>query len=344
MKFNELSPLRQLVYLAAVSGAIPVPEDKLLVDYVGGATRLYITDEPKDDHYYIRNRSTPTQAVTQNITFSNQSWQIEDTPTIRFSARSQINDMSQASSPERGERLSLTTELVLEGTVPEMLERVYNIVKSTKICFHPDTIEWRLNVISKLMEAYETAMALDSDTVRALAGGNSANKLIDTISYRVLQLGLLTTPAGLIAINCPDDVHRNGDRVQDIMYFPDIESYKVTNHMSNIALSIDTSHRTKVIAKVKEVSDVFNNGSGQAYTVTTTPICTIDIPNLMTESGKLAGNVDDIEKWWNIILDEIVATATVKNFGDKLDMLFNALREATAININNINNYPEPGF
>lgn len=333
MKFNELTPLRQLVCLAALSGVIPVPDDKLLVDYVGGATRLYITDEPKDDHYYIRNRDASPQAVTQNMTFSNHSWQIEDTPTIRFSARSQINDMSQASSPELGERLSLTTELVLEGTVPEMLERVYNIVKSTKICFHSDTIEWRLNVISKLMEAYETAMALDSDTVRALAGGNSANKLIDTISYRVLQLGLLTTPAGLIAINCPDDVHRNGDRVQDIMYFPDIESYKVTNHMSNIALSIDTSHRTKVIAKVKEVSDVFNNGSGQAYTVTTTPICTIDIPNLMTESGKLVDNIDDIEKWWNIILDEIIAAATAKNFGTKLDALFKALREVAVINI-----------
>lgn len=341
MKFNELSPLRQLVYLAAVSGAIPVPEDKLLVDYVGGATRLYITDEPKDDHYYIRNRSTPTQAVTQNITFSNQSWQIEDTPTIRFSARSQLNDTSEVTSPELGDRLNLTTELILEGTVPEMLERVYKIVKSTKICFHPDTIEWRLNVISKLMEAYETAMALDSDTVRALAGGNAANKLIDTISYRVLQLGLLSTAVGLIAINCSDDVHRGADRIQDIMYFPDIESYKVTKQMSNIALSIDTCHRTKVIAKVKEVSDVFINRSGQAYTVTTTPICTIDITKMMTESGQLADNTDDIEKWWNIILDEIILSATVKNFGDKLDTLFNALREATSININT---YREPDF
>lgn len=341
MKFNELSPLRQLVYLAAVSGVIPVPEDKLLVDYVGGATRLYITDEPKDDHYYIRNRSTPTQAVTQNITFSNQNWQIEDTSTIRFSARSQLNDTSEVTSPELGDRLNLTTELILEGTVPEMLERVYKIVKSTKICFHPDTIEWRLNVISKLMEVYETAMALDSDTVRALAGGNAANKLIDTISYRVLQLGLLSTPLGLIAINCSDDVHRGADRIQDIMYFPDIESYKVTKQMSNIALSIDTSHRTKVIAKVKEVSDVFNNGSGQAYTVTTTPICTVDITKLMTESGKLADNPDDLEKWWNIILDEIIEAATAKNFGAKLDALFKALRLATLININN---YPEPDF
>ena len=341
MKFNELTPLRQLVYLAAVSGVIPVPEDKLLVDYVGGATRLYITDEPKDDHYYIRNRAAPTQAVTQNINFSNQNWQIEDTSTIRFSARSQLNDVSEVTSPELGDRLNLTTELILEGTVPEMLERVYKIVKSTKICFHPDTIEWRLNVISKLMEVYETAMTLDSDTVRALAGGNAANKLIDTISYRVLQLGSLSTPLGLIAINCSDDVHRGADRIQDIMYFPDIESYKVTKQMSNIALSIDTSHRTKVIAKVKEISDIFNNGNGDSYTVTTTPLCTIDVAKMLSESNELVESADNIEKWWNLILDEIILSATVKNLGDKLDVLFQALHHAASININS---YQEPDF
>ncbi len=341
MKFNELTPLRQLVYLAAISGAIPVPEDKLLVDYVGGATRLYITDEPKDEHYYIRNRESSTPAVTQNITFSNYNWQIEDTPSIRFSARSQLNDTSEVNSPELGDRLNLTTELILEGTVPEMLERAYKIVKSTKICFHPDTIEWRLDILSKLMEAYETAMALDSDVVRALAGGNAANKLIDTISYRVLQLGTLTTPLGLIAINCSDDVHRDGARSQDITYFPDIQAYKATMHKPKIALNIDTSNRTKVIARVKEISDTFNNGDGDAYTVTTTPICTIDVPNLMTESGKLVDNIDDIQKWWNLILEEIILSATVKNFGDKLDALFQALREAAVINITS---YQEPDF
>ena len=341
MKFNELAPLRQLVCLAALSGLIPVPEGMEIADYVGGATRLYITDEPKDEQYYIRNRESSTRAVTQNITFSNYNWQIEDTPSIRFSARSQLNDMSEVNSPELGDRLNLTTELILEGTVPEMLERAYKIVKSTKICFHPDTIEWRLDVLSKLIEAYETAMALDSDVVRALAGGNAANKLIDTISYRVLQLGTLTTPLGLIAINCSDDVHRDGARSQDITYFPDIQAYKATMHKPKIALNIDTSNRTKVIAKVKEISDTFNNGDGDVYTVTTTPICTIDITKMMTESGQLADNTDDLEKWWNIILDEIIASATVKNFGEKLDVLFNALREAAAININT---YREPDF
>ena len=341
MKFNELAPLRQLVCLAVLSGLIPVPEGMEIADYVGGATRLYITDGPKDENYYILNRETPTQAVTQNITFSNYSWQIEDTPSIRFSARSQLNDTSEVNSPELGDRLNLTTDLILEGTVPEMLERLYNIIKSTKICFHPDTIEWRLNVISKLMEAYEEAQALDSDVVRALAGGNAANKLIDRISYRVLQLGTLTTPLGLIAINCSDAHHRDGARSQDITYFPDIQAYKATMHTPKIALNIDTSNRTKVIAKVKEISDTFNNGDGDAYTVTTTPICTIDITKMMTESGQLADNTDDIEKWWNIILDEIIASATVKNFGEKLDALFNALYVATAININT---YPEPDF
>lgn len=341
MKFNELAPLRQLVCLAVLSGMIPVPEGMQIADYVGSVTRLYIANEPISENYYIRNREVPTQAVTQNITFSNYKWQMEDTPSIRFSARSQIKDASEVTPSELGDRLSLTTDLILEGTVPEMLERLYNIIKSTKICFHPDTIEWRLNVISKLMEAYEEAQALDSDTVRALAGSNAANKLIDSIAYRVLQPGLITTSVGLISINHNDDVHRTGDRVQDIMYFPDIETYKVNNYMSKIALIIDTSQRTKVIAKVKEFSDVFNDDNGQAYTVTTTPICTVDIPKLMTESGELANNTDDIEKWWNIILDEIIASATVKNFGDKLDTLFNALCVATAININT---YPEPDF
>ena len=341
MKFNELAPLRQLVCLAVLSGMIPVPEDMKMSDYVGSVTSLYITNEPMGENYYIRNREVPTQPVTQNITFSNYNWQIEDTPSIRFSARSQLNDTSEVNSPELGDRLNLTTELILEGTVPEMLERAYKIVKSTKICFHPDTIEWRLDVLSKLMGAYETAMALDSDVVRALAGGNAANKLIDTISYRVLQVGTLRTRLGLIAINCSDDVHRDGARTQDITYFPDIQAYKATMYMPKIALNIDTSNRTKVIAKVKEISDTFNNGDGDAYTVTTTPICTIDITKMMTESGQLADNTDDLEKWWNIILDEIIASATVKNFGDKLDTLFEALREATSINLNN---YPEPDF
>ena len=341
MKFNELAPLRQLVCLAVLSGMIPVPEDMKMSDYVGSVTRLYIANEPISENYYIRNREVPTQAVTQNITFSNYNWQMEDTPSLRFSARSQLTDASEVTPSELGDRLSLTTDLILEGTVPEMLERLYNIIKSTKICFHPDTIEWRLNVISKLMEAYEEAQALDSDTVRALAGSNAANKLIDSIAYRVLQPGLITTSVGLISINHSDDVHRNAARVQDITYFPDIQAYKATMHTPKIALNIDTSNRTKVIAKVKEISDTFNNGDGDAYTVTTTPICTIDITKMMTESGQLADNTDDLEKWWNIILDEIIASATVKNFGEKLDVLFNALREAAAININT---YREPDF
>ena len=341
MKFNELSPLRQIVCLAALSGVIPVPEDVQFADYVGGATRLYITDEPKDDHYYIRNNNTPVRPMTQNITFSNAGWRIEDTPSIRFSARSHVNDMSEANSPELGDRLNLTTELILEGTVPEMLERVYNIIKSTKICFHPETIEWRLNIISKLMEAYETAMGLDADTVQVLANGNAANKLIDTISYRALQLGALTTPLGLIAINCVNDLQGYGARMQEITYFPDMETYRKNMHTSKIALIIDISQPTKIIAKVKEISDIFNNGNGDSYTVTTTPLCTVDVAKMLSESNESVESADNIEKWWNMILDEIVASATVKNFGDKLDMLFNALREATAININN---YHEPDF
>lgn len=341
MKFNELSPLRQIVCLAALSGVIPVPEHMQFADYVGGATRLYITDEPKDEHYYIRNTYTPVRPVTQNITFSNTGWRIEDTPAIRFSARSQVNDMSEANSPELGDRLNLTTELVLEGTVPEMLERVYKIIKSTKICFHPETVEWRLNIISKLMEAYETAMALDADTVQVLANGNAANKLIDTISYRALQLGVITTPLGLIAINCVNDVEGYGARVQEITYFPDMETYKKTMNASKIALIIDTSHHTKLIAKVKEISDIFNNGNGDSYTVTTTPLCTINLPKMLSESNELGESADDIQKWWNLILDEIILSAIVKNFGDKLDALFQALREAAVINITS---YHEPGF
>lgn len=336
MKFNQIKPIRQLAYLAVAAGLIELRDGQTINDMVSGMSTVNITNRP-DESIYIRNKPLPTDnPIYQSITFLNLDWNSVDTDDVIFSARSYTEFNSLVSRNDVGERFNLTTDLRLSGTVIEMLNRAREIILSTRFGFHQESIDWRLNVIDKMLEQYPKALELDEDTLKTLTNASAAKRLMEKLNYQALSPGLIQTPGGMILISFPE------------LGFPhDRNCFEISLHSKEnftpsvplkvpAALYLDLSLPTKIQVSFKELSSIVREDGIQQQTITLTPLGILDIVELTYIHGVTTDKLDnEYFDWWDMVTNEIESIVMQSQFSDKFVGFFPALRAAVDINIEN---------